>query len=318
MQAPVSFTFSVVPKGERATEGRVALRTGDDMFDARFTARTDHPTQAKMLVSSKPIRLQLSKLCCSTKTFLTLVTGNIELSELIIPSPYTARHVLDHVESMAALAAEVEGIPGADKVKFTEYKREKSTPVLKIALGVGALVAIAAVFASPSTEVPITSAAAGVVHAEGVTDADAGVIIKLAGWRAASDTDFAGDVVGWMRGSGVTASGRIELDLDGAAPNDVVYCLAHDVDSSKRIVILENGSNVLDTVMPDVIGVVRIPKGSLANITWTQKPATDSDGDGFMLIHRKDDKTTGTVFVRSGGRTVTGTVANYDSVNITE
>src|SRR5262249_9634020 len=47
MQAPVSFTFSVVPKGERATEGRVLVRTGDDMFDARFAARTDHPTQAK-------------------------------------------------------------------------------------------------------------------------------------------------------------------------------------------------------------------------------------------------------------------------------
>ncbi|MCU1283969.1 MAG: hypothetical protein JWO13_319 [Acidobacteriales bacterium] len=318
MQAPVSFTFSVVPKGERATEGRVALRTGDDMFDARFTARTDHPTQAKMLVSSKPIRMQLSKLCCSTKTFLTMVTGNIELSELIIPSPYTARHVLDHVESMAALAAEVEGIPGADKVKFTEYKREKSTPILKIALAVGAVVAIAAVFASPGTEMPTTSAAAGVVHADGVLDADAGVILKLAGWRTAADTDFAGDVAGWMKASGVPATGRIELNLDGTAPTDVVYCLAHEQDSSKRIVILENGVNILDTVMPDVVGLVRIPKNSMSNIEWSQKPATESDGDGLMVIRRKDDKTTATVFSRTGGRTVTGTVANYETVNIAE
>src|SRR5262249_44149305 len=30
MQAPVSFTFSVVPKGERSTEGRVLIRTGED------------------------------------------------------------------------------------------------------------------------------------------------------------------------------------------------------------------------------------------------------------------------------------------------
>jgi len=164
MQAPVSFTFSVVPKGERATEGRVLVRTGDDMFDARFAARTDHPTQAKMLVSSKTMRTHMEKLCCSSKSFLTMVTGSIEVSELIIPGPYTARHVLDHVESMSILAAEVDDIPGAEKVKIQEYKREKSTPVVKIALVVGALVAIAAVFAGrPGTEVTQTSVAAGVI-----------------------------------------------------------------------------------------------------------------------------------------------------------
>jgi len=69
-------------------------------FDARFAARTDHPTQAKMLVSSKTMRTHMEKLCCSSKSFLTMVTGSIEVSELIIPGPYTARHVLDHVESM--------------------------------------------------------------------------------------------------------------------------------------------------------------------------------------------------------------------------
>src|SRR5207253_3109174 len=120
MQAPVSFTFSVVPKGARATEGRVLVRTGDEMFDARFAARTDHPTQAKMLVSSKIMRTHMEKLCCSSKSYLTLVTGNIELSELVIPSPYTARHVLDHVESMAVLAKEVGEIPGAEKIKIAQ------------------------------------------------------------------------------------------------------------------------------------------------------------------------------------------------------
>src|SRR5437879_11204778 len=177
MQAPVSFTFSVVPKGERASEGRVLVRTGDDMFDARFAARTDHPTQAKMLVSSKSMRTHMEKLCCSSKSYLTLVTGNIELSELVIPSPYTARHVLDHVESMAMLAKEVGEIPGAEKIKIAEYKREQSAPVVKIALAVGALVAIAAVFTGMTgVEDSSSSVVAGVVQTEGVVAKDAAMI----------------------------------------------------------------------------------------------------------------------------------------------
>src|SRR4051812_231562 len=46
MRAPATFTMSVVPKGGKATEGRVLLRTSDDGFDARFVTRTDQPTQA--------------------------------------------------------------------------------------------------------------------------------------------------------------------------------------------------------------------------------------------------------------------------------
>jgi hypothetical protein len=319
MQAPVSFTFSVVPKGERATEGRVLVRTGDDMFDARFAARTDHPTQAKMLVSSKTMRTHMEKLCCSSKSFLTMVTGSIEVSELIIPGPYTARHVLDHVESMSILAAEVDDIPGAEKVKIQEYKREKSTPLVKIALVVGALVAIAAVFAGrPGTEITQTSAAAGVVHAEGVWDSDAAQMTKLAGWHAISESDFNADVVGWMRASGISPAGRIELDLDGAAPSDTVYCLGRDDDQSKRIVMLQNGAKVLDSVMQNVVGVVRIPKSSLETITWSLKPTAASDGDAVMIINRVNDKTSATILYRSGNLVISGRPESYQAVNLAQ
>jgi hypothetical protein len=309
----------VVPKGERATEGRVLVRTGDDMFDARFAARTDHPTQAKMLVSSKTMRTHMEKLCCSSKSFLTMVTGSIEVSELIIPGPYTARHVLDHVESMSILAAEVDDIPGAEKVKIQEYKREKSTPVVKIALVVGALVAIAAVFAGrPGTEVTQTSVAAGVIHAEGVWDSDAAQMTKLAGWHAVTESDFNADVVGWMRASGISPAGRIELDLDGAVPSDVVYCLGRDEDQSKRIVMLQNREKVLDSVMQNVVGVVRIPKSSLETITWSLKPTAASDGDAVMIINRVNDKTSATILYRSGNLVISGRPESYQAVNLAQ
>jgi hypothetical protein len=318
MQAPVSFTFSVVPKGERATEGRVLVRTGDEMFDARFAARTDHPTQAKMLVSSKSMRTHMEKLCCSSKSFLTLVTGSIELSELVIPS-FVARHVLDHIESMAILAAEVDQIPGAEKVKIQEYKREKSAPLVKIAIAVGALVAIAAVFAGKlGTEITQSSVAAGVVRIEGISEKDGSVIPKLAGWHPVAEADFDRDAAAWMRSSGITPTGRIELDFDSEPPQDAVYCLSHDQDQAKRIVMLQNGNKVFDSEMMNVVGVVKIPKSSLASIVWTIKPSVESDGDGIMIITRAQDNTSASIYFRSGTRIVSGTPESYQSVNLAE
>src|SRR5579864_7515315 len=55
MSAPSTFTLSVVPKGAQATEGRVLVRTSDDMFDAKFTSRSDHPNQAKIFLGGKTV-----------------------------------------------------------------------------------------------------------------------------------------------------------------------------------------------------------------------------------------------------------------------
>src|SRR5204863_8490025 len=103
VHAPVTFAFSIVPKGIRATEGRVAIRTGNDVFDSRFVARTDHPTQVRMLLSQKKIMRQLEKLCCSSRTFLTMNNGVMELSELMIPENSLVRHVLDHIDSLSEI-----------------------------------------------------------------------------------------------------------------------------------------------------------------------------------------------------------------------
>ena len=115
MKAPSTFALSIVPKTAQVSEGgRVAVRTADEMFDARFVTRTDQPTQAKMFLSGKQTLAQLQKLCCSSKTFLTMSNGNMELSELVIPSPYTDRHISDHLDSLLRVAAALGQMPGAD------------------------------------------------------------------------------------------------------------------------------------------------------------------------------------------------------------
>src|SRR5437016_5123032 len=125
MKAPATFTLSVVPKGAKATEGRVQVRTTEEMFEARFVTRTDHPTQARLFLSDKQAMAGLQKLCCSSKTFFTVVTGGLELSELVIPSPYTAKHVSDHLDAMSKIAQSLASMPGADAVKITPYKGEQ-------------------------------------------------------------------------------------------------------------------------------------------------------------------------------------------------
>jgi hypothetical protein len=218
---------------------------------------------------------------------------------------------------MAVLAKEVEEIPGAENIKIAQYKREQSAPVVKIAVAVGALVAISAVFAGKSgVEDSSSSVVAGVVQAQGVFDKDAAMIPNLAGWHAMQDTDFSADVASWMMGSGATPSGRIEVDMDGALPKATVYCLSHDQDQMKRIVILHRGTKILDSVMPDVVGIVSVPQSSLASINWKTKPISDSDGDAIMLIARKDDKTTATLLFRKAGQMVSGKPETYEAVNL--
>src|ERR1051326_1039280 len=52
MRVPASFNFSLTPKAfSTGAEGRVLTRTGSAALDRRFSARTDHPLEFKMLAS---------------------------------------------------------------------------------------------------------------------------------------------------------------------------------------------------------------------------------------------------------------------------
>jgi hypothetical protein len=282
MQAPVSFTLSVVPKGERATEGRVLVRTTNDMFDVKFATRTDHPTQAKMVIGNRAMMSSIEKLCCSSKTFLTLTRGTIEQSELIIPSPGTARHVIDHLDAMSRLAKGVDDIPGSEAIKVVPYQREKSAPMFRIALAVGAICTLVAIFViKPTSAQPeIRGVNESSNQAPGVEPLDSMLIPDLAGFRAAESQDFDSSVAGW---AGSAASGRVPMVIDGDEKADVAYWLVR-ADGTSRIIVLRNGTKAYDTPYPRVAGVARVPHDNLERIEWKQKPAGIPTGDGFAIV----------------------------------
>jgi hypothetical protein len=317
MQAPVSFTLSVVPKGERATEGRVLIRTGNDMFDAKFATRTDQPTQAKMVVTSKSMLASIEKLCCSSKTFLTLTRGTIEQAELMIPQPATGRHVIDHLEQMSALAKGVSEIPGAESVKVVPYEREKSAPVFRLVLAAGAICALIAAFViQPTKAQPELSGGNSASNiADGVTMVDARAMGSLRGLRAATEADFDGSVRATLKGAASELNGRVPLDLDGDQQADVAYWLISE-SGPAHFVVLRNGRKIYDTNYPNIAGIARVPADEIARLAWQQKPRGNAAGDGVMVVGRTDQGYTATVLFLYGDRPDFGTPTRWESVNV--
>lgn len=319
MQAPVSFTFSVVPKGARATEGRVLVRTGNDMFDAKFASRTDHPTQAKMLVGGRASLASIEKLCCSQKTFLTMTRGSMELSELVIPTPYTGRHVMDHIESMAVVAKTVEEIPGAESVKVVPYEREKSAPVFRLALVAGAVAAILAVFfLKPSSTQADLKAAGGqdFVRAEGVDTVDAAKIGNLRGWRALRTDEVDPEIVGAAKSSGLDGTGKIPIDLNGNEAPDVAYILRNE-QGKDRLVILQDNGVVYDTVYNGLVGGLPVAASGVSSITWRVRPrALPENTGGVMLFSRSNDTLAPVILLVNGRNVASGTPQDWRAVSL--
>ena len=320
MSAPATFTLSVVPKGAQATEGRVLVRTSDDMFDAKFTSRSDHPNQAKIFLGGKTVNAALHKLCCSQKTFFTMTSGSMELSELVIPEPYTAHHILDHLESMRRLAAAASEMPGAHTVTIHEIQKERAV-VGRIAIAVGVITAVLVVVGA--TRNLTSSAKAGPVDpgassvGKGIFPVDATGIPRSARFRAATGNDLDPAATAFLRQSGDVHPGRVPGNYSGQnSPRDVAYLLVGDT-GSWRVVLLAQGVDKLDSEFTSVAFIARVPQDRLMNIPWANRaPAGDPDGDGLLIVRNAGDQTSGNVVYLSGGRIVSGAPANFNQISL--
>ncbi len=320
MSAPATFTLSVVPKGAQATEGRVLVRTSDDMFDAKFTSRSDHPNQAKIFLGGKTVNAALHKLCCSQKTFFTMTSGSMELSELVIPEPYTAHHILDHLESMRRLAAAASEMPGAHTVAIHEIEKERNV-VGRLAIAVGVITAILVVvgatrnLTSSAKAGPADPGAATVGH--GVFPVDASGIPQAARYRAASERDLDAAALAFLRQFGEVHAGRVAGNYSGQSnPRDVAYLLIPE-SGPWRVVLLAKGVNKLDSQFASVAFIARVPQARLKGITWAnQGPADEPDGDGLLIVRKADEQTSGNVVYFSGGRLISGAPANFNQISL--
>ncbi|MGI9103942.1 MAG: hypothetical protein ACR2IF_15995 [Terriglobales bacterium] len=316
MQAPATFLLSVVPANAQVTEGgRIPVRTTDELFDTRFTTRTDQPTSAKMFITKQTTGL-LQRLACSKNTYLAIGSGAIELSELVIPTIQPGQHVIDHLKAMVRLSGALREMPGSDTVKLVTFERERHVAA-RIAMVVGAIVALGSIFAA--TQVPNHPPTSGVNQtlASGVLPLDAYHIPNTADWHTAAAEDLDPVALNWLRGNGVKPEARIEADLSGKATGrDVAYLLVGP-NNQRRIVLLAEGENRYDTKFPYLGLAVRIPKGIVESISWVGgKPPEGIDGDGIMILRKQDDPTSAIVLFLSGHGIVSASPVNYQQISL--
>ena len=320
MAAPANFRMTVVPKGTRASEGKVQIRTGDDSFDARFMTKSDHPTQAKMFLGSKGVLAEFGKLGCLAHGFINISNGAIEHSEALVPAPNTGQHIREHLQSMERLAVDLARMPFADRVELKPLKRDRRW-LLRLAIVAGIMTALVGIItaAQQPAEAPLPISAAGAYVPPGMTSADASLLGSLRGWHLATADDLDPDAGSWARNAGQKATGHFNCDFDGhqTALKDSVYLLAN-LDGQRRIILIVNDQVRYDVKYSSIGLLSVIPKSNLGRIQWkTPNPATP-DGDAILLLRNPKDRSSGLVLYFSDGKLESAVPSDYQTISLLE
>jgi hypothetical protein len=316
MGVPANFTLWIAPRSADPGEGRATLRTGDNAFDSRFITRSDDPGQARLFLALQNVPRAMHQLVCSNGSFVAITPASVEISELEIPAESLAKHVLEHLQSVATLAAALKHMPAADTVKVEPLRKEKRI-LGRAAIVVGAITAVVVVIAATQREArkeaPVLVQTPTL--AAGVLPVDATHIAGVDGWRAASSDDFDPDAAAWLRSNGVAVTGRIIGDFSGqGSDQDVAYVLVRS-DGAKRIVLLAAGEDRYDVRYPAIAIAARVPQSTLGGIRWIGPAPANVAGDGLLIVRAADDPKSGLVLFLVGGRIVTAVPANYQDLS---
>lgn len=313
MSVPANFTLSVMSTRATDTAGRVVIRTTDEMFNARFVVRSDHATQARMFIGGRQVMQCLNKLCRTADTYLLINIGVVELNELALPDSQSVHYVLEYVDALGKLAAELREMPGAETIKIDKLQRERNL-VLRGALAVGVIAAIGAVFmaARPSEHPGAPEAPKFPV---GVWANDGVFMPRVNDWRLAVADDFDASGVGWLQGVGAEVNGRIPGDYCGTGEDrGVAYVLVRE--EKRRVVLLCRPDNRYDVELPKVAIAARIPKAAFASIKWAGARPGEPDGDGLLIARDPENSASALILFNRGGRMLSAAPVNYQSIRL--
>jgi hypothetical protein len=318
MRVPAALSLFLMPKAFTGQgEGRLPVRTGSLALDRRFNAKTDHPTEAKLLTAGTNAITGLEQLCCSSQTGVSIKDRVIELTELTIP-PFTANHVFDHLQSMLLVAKAVENMPGADLIKVDPLPPRGSSWPVKIALAGGLACLVALLFVQPYSHPTDASASSTVtVTPSGIAPADATRLQQLQGWHVAKADDFSVSALRFLREHRLAPSGHIIGDFGGrGASIDSAYFLIDDT-GRKRVSMMAKGMVAYDGIFPRVDALARISKSAVAKIQWmSAAPQSLPDGDALLVIQNANDPTASVVLLRHGTQTHSARPADFTRIDL--
>jgi hypothetical protein len=311
--APVDFQLSFTPKGEASLEGGVIVPTQSPNFNMRFTARTDDPEHAKLFLALAEAQRHIERLCCSSNTFLLFSPRNIELREVLVPLD-TYRHVSSRLRSLAVLNNEAAKLPNASRIKVVPVKPLSSSWVLKFALLVGAVAAVAAVL---SNAAPTQVASTQTKTSNGILPIDRRVIPDAGNWRTVSPLELRGQFVDWMEGFGVTPASKIDLDARGdGQETGTAYLLATEKTPELKRVVWVANHQVLCDVVDRIEGIAKVPRDSMPAIVWSEgsTPPQAAEGDGLLVVRNYEKPEGGTVFFFSHEKLYSAVPADFHNV----
>ena len=319
MRVPAGFDFSLTPKAfSTGAEGRVLTRTGSASLDRRFSARTDHPLEFRMLANLGTTVSALEQLCCSTQTGFVIKDRTMELSELTIP-PFTANHVFDHLQSMLAIARNVNEMPGADQIKVEPLPRRGSSWPVRVALAGGLACLITLLFTQPYAHTAGANINADPqrTSSSGLTPADAMRVQQLEGWHVARTDEFSEAALRFFREHNLPVAGRVEGDFAGrGSVADSAYLLVNE-GGRKRVVLLAKGMVAYDAIFPQVDLLARVSKSSVGKIQWgSQAPQFTADGDALLVVQNASDPAASIVLLRHGTQTYSAHPADFNKIDL--
>jgi hypothetical protein len=300
MSAPTTFNFTVTPRNAGlAGEGKEVVRTGIPAIDNRFNARADEPVDVGMWLGTRDAKARLEQLLCSTQTGFSVKDKMLELSELTIPQ-FTANHVADHLESMAALAKRVQDMPGSMDVKIDPVPQQGSSLPVRMALAGGLMCLLLLLFVQPvHLRMDNTNPGKTLAQSSGVLPSDAARIQQLQNWHVAGPDDFTGAAGRFIHASNLKPKGRVTADFTGTGRMESAYLLLNAKDK-RRVCLLAGGTVAYDAVFEHTEFIARISKSSVAKIQWSVAPQFKSDGDALLVVQNAEDPSASLVLLRHG------------------
>jgi hypothetical protein len=214
-------------------------------------------------------------------------------------------------------------MPGADAIKIAPSKKEYST-IIRAALAVGVLTAIVAVV-SAMYDRGGTAAADNASNdlldrmPKGVAPGDAQRLGGLFGFRLATEADFDRDAIAWARSqTGSEISGRIQASFTGDGAQESAYVLVRETGANagtKRVTVVAGNEIKYDAGYPELAVVGKVPRANFAGMSWLGSPPPP-DGDGLLLVRKREDLRSATVIYLSNGRLETAVPTSYLNVGI--
>ncbi len=314
VHAPANFQMLVAHVSAPRPETGTRVRTGDGLFDFKFSATSDQPMVARMFVSAAGTVQLIKKLCWASFTSLRIGPGELE----VLVRPCNIADIFDYVQqhlaTMEKLAEELRAMPGADAVRIVPFRKPGNRmlkPAIAMALAIAFLEAWHLSAANPAQGQVFASQPGAT---EDVLPSDAASIIYLKGWRVAQDSDFDANEMTWLRAQGAAPGATLHGDFAGRSNGrDTAYILTGN-DGMKRVVVLSEGKLVYDRRYRQIFAAARIPAGDLNAIEWRDPMPAKPDGDGLLIVTKPGDPTANLILAFKDGSLMLGAPVNYQKL----